>query len=247
MGRMTDAQRAAWHAAYDGPNRAFHQAGLEGDELVRWKYQRYIKDYLRCIASVDENVGRLLDWLAAHDLDRDTIVVYTSDQGFFLGEHGWYDKRFMYEPALRMPLLVRWPGTIDAGRRVRALVQNLDFAPTFLEAAGVAIPDGMQGRSLVPLLRGAAPGDWRRSIYYQYYETGIHAVQPHYGVRTDRYKLIHFHELDEWELYDLEQDPEEMNNLHGDPAHAAVVAELRAELARLRSAYRVEDGAEGGS
>jgi arylsulfatase A-like enzyme len=241
MGRMSGGQREAWNAAYAASNRAFHERSPEGDDLVSWKYQRYIKDYLRSIASVDDNLGRLLDWLDAQGLAESTLIVYTSDQGFFLGEHGWYDKRFMYEPALRMPLIVRWPGATRPGSREGRLVQNLDFAPTFLEAAGVAVPDDMQGESLLPLLRGVAADGWRRSIYYEYFELGTHAVQPHYGVRTDRYKLIHFRTLGAWELYDLERDPEEMHNLVDDPAHASLVAELKAELERLRDLYDVPE------
>ncbi|MDG2292601.1 MAG: DUF4976 domain-containing protein, partial [Phycisphaerales bacterium] len=202
----------------------------------------YIKNYLRCIASVDDNIGRLLAWLETQGLADNTIVVYTSDQGFFLGEHGWYDKRFMYEPSLRVPLVVRWPGRIDPGSTNDSLVQNLDLAQTFLEVAGVPAPDRMQGESMVPLLEGGEDGAWRDSIYYEYFEEGIHNVQPHYGVRTDRWKLIHFPAGDEWELYDLQQDPEEVRNLASDPEQASQVAMLQAELERLRSFYGVPDG-----
>ncbi|MDH3590805.1 MAG: DUF4976 domain-containing protein, partial [Planctomycetota bacterium] len=162
-----------------------------------------------------------------------------SDQGFFLGEHGWYDKRFMYEPALRFPLIVRWPAAIRPGTRTKALVQNLDFAPTLLEAAGVKPPATMQGGSLMPLLRDGNPHGWRESIYYQYYEKGVHAVAPHYGVRTDRHKLMYFPGLDAWELYDLQADPDEVKNLAADPAHAELRARLEAELRRLRKHYGV--------
>ena len=239
---VSPEQLAAWDAAFRPRNDAFRAAKLTGDDLVRWKYQRYIKNYLRCIASVDDNIGRLLDWLDAQGLAEDTIVVYTSDQGFFLGEHGWYDKRFMYEPSLRVPLVVRWPGRVESGSSNDALVQNLDFAQTFLEVAGVSAPDRMQGESMLPLLAGEPEGDWRDSIYYEYFEQGIHNVQPHYGVRTDRWKLIHFPSGDEWELYDLQQDPDEISNLASDPAQANRIASLRSELDRLRSYYGVPDG-----
>jgi len=212
--------------------------GLEGQALKKWKYQRYIKDYLRCVASVDDNVGRLLDYLDESGLAENTIVVYTSDQGFFLGEHGWYDKRFMYEESLRMPLLVRYPRAIKAGSVSEAMVLNLDFACTFLDFAGVDAPAAMQGRSLRPVLQGGVLDDWRTSMYYNYYEPGVHMVRPHYGVRTTRYKLMHFHyRMDAWELYDLQQDPHELNNVYGDPAYAGVVKRLKAELKRLQDRY----------
>jgi arylsulfatase A-like enzyme len=217
-------------------------AGLEGDELTRWKYQRYLKDYLRSIASVDDNMGRLLDYLDESGLADNTIVIYSSDQGFFLGEHGWYDKRWMYEESLRMPLIVRWPGVTEPGSEDHHLVQNLDFAETFLDIAGASIPADMQGRSLVPLIEGRDPGDWRDAIYYQYYEyPGVHAVQRHYGVRTDRYKLIHYYLIDEWELFDLEGDPDELRSVYDNPEYADVVSELKEVLSRLRDHYRVPD------
>ncbi|MFT5292486.1 MAG: arylsulfatase A-like enzyme [Planctomycetota bacterium] len=245
--RMSDDQRAAWEAAYGSENAAFAaaiEAGeLEGDELVRWKYQRYLKDYLSCIAAVDKSVGELTDWLAANDLDENTIVVYSSDQGFYLGEHGWYDKRWMYEPSFQLPLIVSWPGKVKAGSVDRHLVQNLDFAPTFLEAAGLASPEEMQGTSLMPLLAGddLAPGEWRDSIYYRYFEIGVHSVPQHYGVRTDRHKLIYYHGLNQWELFDIELDADEMNNLYADPAYAEVRVTLEAELQRLRTHYADAD------
>jgi arylsulfatase A-like enzyme len=224
----------------------FKQAGPpEGDDLVRWKYQAYMRDYLACIAGIDENVGRLLDYLKAHGLDRNTVVMYSSDQGFYLGEHGWFDKRFMYEESFRTPLLARWPGKIPAGSRNADLVQNIDNAPTFLDLAGVPIPADMQGRSLVPLLKGETPADWRESLYYHYYEyPGIHSVRRHEGVATDRYKLIRFYGLDvpggeEWELYDLQNDPQEMKSAYGNPEMAAVTARLKAELGKLREQYEV--------
>jgi arylsulfatase A-like enzyme len=235
--RMNDAQRARWDAAFDEENQAFHEARLEGRDLVRWKYQRYIKNYLRCIASVDDNVGRMLDYLDEEGLADNTIVIYCSDQGFYLGEHGWYDKRWMYEPSLRMPFIVRWPGVVEAGTRDVHLAQNVDFAQTFLEAAGVSAPAEMQGRSLLPLMRGEDPADWRDEIYYEYFEKGPHAVQPHRGVRTERHKLMHFHSLDQWELYDLETDPDELHNRYTDPALAEVRENLKGRLERLRELY----------
>ncbi|MEE2719135.1 MAG: sulfatase [Planctomycetota bacterium] len=237
--RMTPGQLAAWDAAFADRNEAFRAAKLEGRDLVRWKYQRYIKNYLRCIASVDDNVGRLLAWLDEQGLADDTIVVYSSDQGFFLGEHGWYDKRFMYEPSLRTPLLVRWPGTVPAGGSEDALVQNLDLAQTFLEVAGVEAPDRMQGASLVPLLSGPTPDSWRDSIYYEYFEQGIHNVHPHRGVRTDRWKLIEYPGTGEWELFDLQEDPDEVRNLAGEPQHESTRRRLEDELRRLQVVYGV--------
>ena len=239
LNRMTPKERAAWDAAYAPRNAAFREANLEGAELVRWKYQRYIKNYLRCIQSVDDNVGRVLDYLEANGLAENTIVIYSSDQGFYLGEHGWYDKRFMYEPSLRMPFIVRWPGVTDPGSRDTHLVQNLDFAETFLEIAGIEAPEEMQGESVVPLMRGEEPDDWRESIYYEYFEVGIHAVEPHYGVRTNRHKLMHFHRVDEWELYDIPNDPDEVHNLYGQPGLEDLTAGLKTEIARLREHYQV--------
>lgn len=238
--QLTPEQRALWDAAYDPKNEAFREADLEGDDLVRWKYQRYIKDYLRTIASVDDNLGRLLAYLDESGLAENTVVIYTSDQGFFLGDHGWYDKRWMYEESLRTPLIVRWPGVVRPGSENEDLVQNLDFAPTFLEMAGVPAPQFMQGGSLVPLLRGSTPDDWRESIYYHYYEfPAVHCVARHYGVRTERYKLIHFYQNDEWELFNVEADPDELDNLYDDPAYADVVVKLKGELDRLRDRYQV--------
>jgi len=241
-GRLTTEQRQLWDSAYGPKNKAFREAGLTGKDLVRWKYQRYVKDYLRCIASVDDNVGRLLDYLDQAGLSDNTVVIYSADQGFYLGEHGWFDKRWMYEESLRMPFIIRWPGVVKPGSVDGHLVQNLDYAETFLDMAGVEVPEDMQGRSLVPLLKGADPEDWRKSIYYHYYEhPGAHSVPRHYGVRTDRYKLIHFYHLGEWELYDLAKDPNEMKSVYDDPAYADVVKEMKAELGRLRDLYQVPD------
>jgi arylsulfatase A-like enzyme len=239
MARLTPEERRRFEEAYRRDNEAFRKADPKGRELAEWKYQRYIRDYLRCIASVDDNVGRVLDYLDAEGLARDTVVVYTSDQGFYLGEHGWFDKRFMYEESLRMPLIVRYPREIRPGVNDKDLVLNLDFAETFLDYAGVPAPPEMQGRSLRGVLRGETPRDWRTSIYYHYFEyPAVHSVKRHYGVRTGRYKLIHFYyDIDAWELYDLEKDPHELRNVHGDPAYAGVLSRMKAELDRLRRLY----------
>jgi arylsulfatase A-like enzyme len=242
---LSDDERAAWLSAKPTEvtlTLGGRAATLTGPPLARWKYQRYMQDYLACVQSIDDNVGRLLDFLRESGLERDTIVVYTSDQGFFLGDHGLYDKRFMYEESLRMPVLVRWPSAVRAGSRTRALALNVDFAPTFLEAAGVKAPASMQGRSLVPLLRGEAPADWRTAIYYRYYhDPGHHDTRAHYGVRTATHKLICYWKKGQWELFDLRNDPAELRNLYGRPGQEAITAELRATLARLREELRDDD------
>ncbi len=241
-GGLSSGQRNAWDAAYGPENEALRAAGLEDDALTRWKYQRYIKDYLRTVAAVDANVGRVLEVLDRAGLADETVVVYTSDQGFFLGDHGWFDKRWMYEESLRTPLLVRWPGMIAPGSVNRELVMNLDLAETLLEIGGAPIPGSMQGQSLVPLLRGETPPDWRDAIYYQYFEyPGWHMVRRQYGVRTDRHKLIHYYEIGEWELFDLVRDPEELHSVYDDPWYADVVQELKTKLARLRRQYDVPE------
>ncbi len=236
---LTPLQLERWNAAYDAQNQSFREANLQGDALVRWKYQRYIKDYLRCIAAVDEGVGQLLTYLEESGLAENTIVIYSSDQGFYLGEHGWFDTRWIYEESLHTPLVVRWPGVVKPGTENTDLVSNLDFAETFLDIAGVPIPDDMQGKSLVPILKGETPSDWRDSFYYHYYEfPGAHSVQRHYGLRTDRYTLAYFYEIDEWELYDNQKDPDQLKSVYDDPAYAPVVTELTAELKRLREMYQ---------
>lgn len=217
-------------------------------ELKIWKYQQYIKEYLRCVASVDDNIGRILDWLDENDLAEDTMVVYTSDQGFFLGDHGWYDKRFMYEESLRMPLVIRYPKRVKAGTVLDEMVLNLDFAQTFLDAAGIEEPEYMQGRSFMPVLEGETPGDWRTSMYYRYWmHLAHHNVAAHYGIRTMRYKLIFYYGKalgtagsidtdtpEEWELFDLEKDPAEMMNVYDDPAYADICEALKTEMYRLK-------------
>jgi arylsulfatase A-like enzyme len=233
--------------------KAPYPEGLDEQERTRWAYQRYMKDYLRCVASIDDNLDRLLGVLDADRLTDDTVLVYTSDQGFFLGDHGWYDKRFMYDESLRMPLLVRYPRLVRPGSVTGAMVTNVDFAQTFLDLAGVPAHPRMQGRSLLPLLRGERPADWPSSMYYRYWEhdDSSHHVVAHYGVRTDRHKLIYYYGdglgiagtsarrvPPEWELFDLVQDPAELRNVYDDPAYAAVRAELTAELASLQASLR---------
>ncbi len=215
---------------------------LTGEALVRWKYQRYMQDYLATIQSVDDSVGRVLDFLDRAGLAANTMVVYTSDQGFFLGDHGLFDKRFMYEESLRMPFLVRWPAAIAPGTRSDAIALNVDFAPTFLDVAGLPVPADMQGRSLLDVLRGRAPADWRTSMYYRYYhDPGDHDTRVHYGVRTRTHKLIHYWKKDQWELFDLVNDPYELHNLYGEPGQLALTAALKQELVRLKRELRDED------
>ena len=215
---------------------------LKGEVLVRWKYQRYMQDYLATVQSVDDGVGKILALLDKTGLARNTIVIYTSDQGFFLGDHGLFDKRFMYEESIRMPFLVRWPAGIKAGTRVDAMGLNIDFAPTFLEAAGLPASVEMQGRSMLPLMRGRTPAGWRQSMYYRYYhDPGDHNTRAHYGVRTRTHKLIYFWKKDQWELFDLVNDPSELHNLHGEPGQGALTATLKAELARLKREARDDD------
>jgi arylsulfatase A-like enzyme len=242
LGRMNEDQRRRWDEEYLPRIRAFKQAGLEGKELAVWKLRRYLTDYLRCIASVDENVGRVLDYLDANGLAEHTLVVYTSDQGFYLGEHGWFDKRFMYEESFRTPLIMRFPGGIKANGTKYELVQNIDYAPTFLDYAGVPIPEGIQGVSLRPVLEDQTPEDWRTSVYYHYYEfPNEHMVKKHYGIRTDRYKLIHFYDdIDDWEFYDLRTDPDEMNNLYGRERVQSLIDSLYKILEERRSYYHDE-------
>lgn len=243
-GNLTPEQRKAWDEYYEPRNEEFRRASLQGKDLIRWKYQRYMHDYLACIDSVDESVGRLLDYLRETGLEQNTIVVYAADQGFYLGEHGWFDKRWIFEESLRTPLLVRWPAVTKPGGVNKDLVSNLDFAETFLEAAGVPVPAEMQGRSLVPALKGQTPADWRRSFYYHYYEfPGPHSVRKHYGVVTPQYKLVYFYEpeMNYWELFDLEKDPQEVRSAYGLPEYATVQRDLERELKRLRSELKVPD------
>lgn len=239
--RMTPEQKAVWDAYYGPVIEKFKADSLSGNALYEWKYRRYLSDYLSVIRSVDRNVGRVLDYLMESGLWDNTLVIYTSDQGFYMGEHGWFDKRFMYEESFRTPLLARYPGGFHG--EVDALVQNIDHAPTFLEMAGVTVPDDIQGESYLSFLRTGKTEKgrhWRKSLYYHFYEfPGEHAVRRHYGVRTDRYKLIHFygHDIDSWELYDLRKDPSEMHNLYGDRSYRRVQRRLHRELDRLQEMY----------
>ncbi len=238
MKRMSPEQLKVWRAAYGPKDESLHRQNPQADDLVRWKFQRYAKNYLRCIKGVDESVGKLRKTLEELNIDDNTVVIYSSDQGFYVGDHGWYDKRWMYEESLKMPFIATWPGVTKPGSRCTQMIQNLDYAETFLDMAGAEIPDDMQGESLVPLLKGEQPADWRKSIYYHYYEyPSVHMVPRHYGVRTETHKLIYFYQFDEWEFYDLVNDPDELTNQYDNPEYAAKVAELKAELTRLRELY----------
>jgi arylsulfatase A-like enzyme len=223
------------------------QAITDEKEKIRWKYQHYMKDYIACIAGVDENVGKILAYLEEKGLDENTVVMYSADQGFYLGEHGWFDKRFMYEESFRTPLLAKWPGVTPANTRNDQLVQNIDFAETFLDIAGIEAPADMQGESLVPLLKGENPADWRTSLYYHYYQhPSLHSVRRHEGVTTKRYKLIRFYGFEvpngeEWELYDLKLDPHEMKSEYNNPEYQTIIQDLKQELQNLRDKYEVID------
>ncbi len=249
LSRLTPAQRTAWLEAYGPRNARFAAEKPEGRKLAEWKYQRYMRDYLRCIKSIDDQVGRLLDYLEKEGLRENTIIVYTSDQGFYLGEHGWFDKRFMYEESFRTPLIIAWPGRIVPGVVCDELVQNIDFAPTYLEAARAEPPAGLPGRSLSPLFAGGKPVDWREYLYYHYYEyPGAHYVCKHDGVRDKRYKYIHFYgksrdseNLNCGELYDLEKDPAEMTNLTGRPEYAEVRKRMLRALADFREKLNIDE------
>lgn len=239
IGRMDSAQRARYDAHYQPIIDKFYADSLSGRELAEWKYQRYMKDYAKTVASLDRNVGRVIDYLRDHDLLDNTLLVYTSDQGFYMGEHGWFDKRFMYEESMRTPLVMRLPEGLKARGDIDPMVQNIDYAPTFLDLAGVDLPADMQGISLLPLLKGEKKTTPRTALYYHFHEyPAEHMVKRHYGVRTDRYKLIHFYnDIDTWELYDLQSDPREMHNLYGKPGMEAVTAGLMQELKKAQELY----------
>ena len=241
---ISPAELKVWNEYYEPRNAKVRAANLQGKDLVRWRYQRYMHDYLATVRSVDESVGRVLDYLDQEGLADNTIVIYASDQGFYLGEHGWFDKRWIFEESVRTPFMVRWPGHTKAGTVNNDLVSNVDFAETFLEAAGVPVPADMQGRSLVATLNGQRPADWRTAFYYQYFEYPTpHHVRPHYGVVTDRYKLVRFYGTGEdyWELFDREKDPLELKSVYADPSYAATKSALERDLARLRTELKVPD------
>tara|TARA_B100000927_G_scaffold116507_3_gene94302 strand:- start:5366 stop:7018 length:1653 start_codon:yes stop_codon:yes gene_type:complete len=240
--RMTPEQQTQWDTAYQPKNAAFVKAKLQGKDLVRWKYQRYLKDYLRCIRSVDDCIGELQSSLKDLGLSENTVFIYSSDQGFYLGEHGWFDKRFMFDESYRTPLLVSWPGVVKPGGVNHDLVSNLDFAETFLEIAGAPIPDDMQGGSLVSILKGTTPDDWRTTHYYHYYEyPGWHMVQRHEGVYDGRYKLMNYYDVEEWELYDLETDPKEIVNQYDNPEYADVIKRMHEALEARRIEFEVPE------
>jgi len=241
VGRMNPEQRKKWDAAYGKMNEQFIKDFPEMSEKdkMKWRYQRYMQDYLGTIAAVDEGVGKVLDFLKANGLDKNTIIVYTSDQGFYLGEHGWYDKRFIFDESFKTPLLVQWDGVIRPGSKNSQMVQNLDFAQTFLDAAGIKAPADMQGESLLPVFKGKGK-NFRDAAYYHYYEyPGVHMVKRHYGIVTEKYKLVHFYyDVDEWELYDRTLDKNELKNVYHDPAYARVREELHKKLTALRKKYK---------
>lgn len=243
--RMTPEQRKQWDAAYLPKNNAFHKANLSGKELAEWKGQRYLQDYMATIAAVDEGVGRMLDYLEESGLDENTLVVYTSDQGFYLGEKGWFDKRFMYEESFGAPLLMQLPGTIAPGTQINAMVQNLDFAQTFLDFAGLNdLGKDMQGESFKGLLDGSMDkDDFRDIVYYHYYDyPAFHMVKKHYGIRTKRFKLMHFYDdIDTWELYDLERDPNELHNVYSDRGYSGIVANMHQKLDSVQKVYKITE------
>ncbi len=241
-GRANAQQKSLYDPILDSINTYFKEnwPGMSDEDKMRWKYQRYMQDYLGCISSVDDNVGRVLDYLDESNLTENTIVIYTSDQGFYLGEHGWFDKRFIYDESFKTPLMIRWPNEITPGITNDQMVQNLDFAQTFLEAANIEAPMDMQGESLVPLLQGNDSLWDRDAVYYHYYEyPAVHMVKRHYGIVTKAYKLVHFyHDVDEWELFDRLKDPEEMHSVYDDPAYNDIVKDLKLQLEELRLKYK---------
>jgi arylsulfatase A-like enzyme len=241
VGSLTPEQKADWDRIYSPMIEDFkkNHASMSQEDLMKWRYQRYMQDYLGSIAAVDDGVGEVLDFLDESGLSENTIVVYTSDQGFYLGEHGWYDKRFIYNESFKTPLMVRWPGVIEPGSINTQMVQNLDFAQTFLDAAGIEAPSDMQGESIIPLFKGDTE-HFRDAVYYHYYEyPAVHMVKRHYGIVTEEYKLAHFYyDVDEWELYDRKNDLNEMNNVYDDPEYADIVAQLKTSLDELRKKYK---------
>ena len=248
LSRMTPEQRRAYHEAYDPDNAEYRRLRAEGKlkddsrELEKYKYQRFLKDYLGCVAAIDDNVGRILDYLDAQGLADNTVVIYSSDQGFYTGEHGWNDKRWMYEESFAMPFMLRWPAKVSPGQKCTELIQNIDYAPTFLEMAGATIPDDLDGTSLMPLLAGETPKDWRDALYYHYYEDGSYNLPRFEGVSDKRFKLINYYfPKQAWELFDLQEDPHEMQSVYDEGDYADVVADMKQKLARLREQYQVPE------
>lgn len=244
INRMNPSQRKKFETYYKSVYQDFKSRNLSGEELARWKYQRYLRDYLATAKGLDRNIGKMLDYLDKHNLAQNTIVIYMSDQGFYLGEHGWFDKRFMYEESFRTPMLMRYPGKVRAGSINKDLVMNLDIAPTVLEAAGIADPGDLQGQSFLPLITSKKQPSVksRKAVYYHYYENGEHAVSPHFGIRTDSYKLIRFYKhVEGWELFDLKKDPGEMNNLYGKPGYQKITADLKEQLRKLAISYKDDE------
>ncbi|MEG2162941.1 MAG: sulfatase [Bacteroidales bacterium] len=240
-GGMNDAQKKVWDAHYNPIIEKFFASSLKGNELIEWKYQRYMRDYMKTVKSLDNNIGRLLDYLEKNGLLENTLIVYTSDQGFYMGEHGWFDKRFMYDESFSTPLIMRLPKTFERRGKVTELVQNIDYAPTLLDIAGAEIPTDIQGTSLMPLLKGERPQNWRKALYYHYYEyPAEHAVRKHYGIYDGRYKLIHFYgnDIDEWELFDLKNDPHEMYNIYSHTKERDIIKHLKTELKKLQIQYK---------
>lgn len=240
LNTMTPEERKVWDEFHKPIIEDFYKKNLKGRELAEWKYQRYMKDYAKTLKSLDDNIGELLDYLEESGLAKNTLIVYTSDQGFYMGEHGWFDKRFMYEESMHTPLIMKLPEGMKRRGDINQMVQNIDHAATFLDLAGVEVPEDIQGESYLPLLKGENPENWRKSLYYHFYEyPAEHAVKRHYGVRTERYKLIHFYnDIDQWELYDLQNDPTEMHNIYNNPEMKDVISELKAELVRLQELYQ---------
>lgn len=241
INRMSPEHRQQFMAYYDSIYNDLKSKNLSGNQFIEWKYQRYIKDYLATAASLDRNIGRTLDYLDKHQLTNNTIVIYISDQGFFMGEHGWFDKRFIYEESFRTPMVMRYPGVIKPGMQNDNMVMNLDIAPTLLTAAGVKVPTDMQGRSFLPLLKNKKEKG-RSAMYYHYYENGEHAVSPHFGISTGRYKLIRFYtRVNGWELYELKKDKSEMKNLYGQPGYEKITEALKKQLIEMTEEYEDED------
>ena len=234
---LTPADTAAWLETFGKRNDAFHASPPTGNALTRWKYQEYMKDYLRCVKAVDDSAAKLTEFLEQNGLAQNTIVIYSSDQGFYTGEHGWFDKRWIYEESLHMPLIVKWPGVVKPGTKIDAFAQNIDFAPTFTDMTGAATPEKLHGRSLVPLLKGTTPPDWRDRVYYHFYDDSEHAVAKHFGMRTQQFTIADFYTLGEWELYDLQKDPQQMHSVANDPDYAGKFNQLKQELQTLKTQF----------